>query len=37
MPVELLGFITPEQFNYLSGLAGITSAFVVLVIWSRGI
>lgn len=37
MPLELQGLITPENYNYLMGLAGITSAFVVLVIWSRGL
>ena len=37
MPADLVGLITPEQFNYLMGFAGIASAFVVLVIWSRGI
>lgn len=37
MPPELVGMITPEQFNYLMGLSGIASAFVILVIWSKGL
>ena len=37
MPAELVGVLAPEQYNYLMGLAGIASAFVVLVIWSRGL
>jgi hypothetical protein len=37
MPVELVGLISADNFNYLMGLAGIASAFVVLVIWSRGL
>lgn len=37
MPADLVGLITLEQFNYLMGFAGIVSAFVVLIIWSRGI
>ena len=37
MPAEFVGLITPEQFHYLSGLAGIASAFVVLFIWGQGL
>jgi len=37
MPVELLGLITVEQYFYLSGLAGVTAAFVVWLLWSRGL
>jgi hypothetical protein len=37
MPVELVPYISAEQFHYLSGLAGIASAFVILVIWSQGL
>jgi hypothetical protein len=36
-PAELVGLITVEQFNYLSGLAGITSGLIVWLIWSRGL
>jgi hypothetical protein len=37
MPTEFLTLITSEQYNYLMGLSGIAAAFVVLVIWSRGL
>lgn len=37
MPDQLVGLITPESYNYLMGLAGIASAFCVLVIWARGL
>lgn len=34
--VLILG-MTPENFNFGMGLCGIVSAFVVLLIWSRGL
>jgi hypothetical protein len=37
MPAELVGVLTPDNYNYLMGLSGIASAFVVLIIWSRGL
>jgi len=37
MPQHLVGLIAPEQFMYLSGLTGLLSGFLVLLIWSRGL
>jgi|LGVF01.2.fsa_nt_gb hypothetical protein len=37
MPVEFVGLIELQDWNFLAGLAGIISAFVILTIWSRGL
>jgi len=37
MPVEFVDLITTQDFYFLSGLAGLVSAFVILTIWSRGL
>lgn len=37
MPVEFVGLITVEHYGYLMGLAGIASAFVLLIIWAQGL
>lgn len=37
MPVELVPFLTVENYNYLMGMTGIASAFAVLIIWSQGL
>jgi hypothetical protein len=37
MPVEFVGLITPEHFNFLSGGAGMLSAFIILTFWSKGL
>lgn len=29
--------IALDQYNYLMGLAGLVSAMVVMIIWSRGL
>lgn len=37
MPTELIGLIEPNHYHALMGFAGVISAFVVLMIWSRGL
>lgn len=37
MPEEFIGLIMYEDYQFLMGLAGVVSAFVVLTIWSRGL
>lgn len=37
MPAQLVGLITPEHFMYISGFAGMVSALVVIIIFSRGL
>lgn len=34
--VLILG-MTPENFNFSMGLTGMISAFVIFLIWSRGL
>jgi len=37
MPIELQPYLTADNYNYLMGLCGIVSAFVILLIWSQGL
>jgi hypothetical protein len=37
VPLELQPYITPFFYNVLMGFAGIVSAFLVHLIWSRGL
>lgn len=37
MPVEMVSLLTLEQFNLLSGMAGVAGALVVIIVWSRGL
>jgi len=37
MPIEFQGILTVDNYNYLMGLSGLVSAFIVLQIWSKGL
>jgi len=37
MPAFFNGLLTPDNYNYLMGLSGLISAFVVWTLFSKGI
>ena len=37
MPVELVTYISAENYNYLMGLTGVVAGFLVWILWSKGI
>jgi len=37
MPVELVPYISAENYNYLMGLTGVVAGFLVWMLWSKGI
>ena len=37
LPDTLVGYMSLTQYNYLMGLAGIISALLISMIWSRGL
>ncbi len=37
MPAAFVDLLTPEHYEYLMGLAGIASAFVILWIWGQSL
>ena len=37
MPIELAPYITVANYNHIMGQAGIAAAFIVLIVWSRGL
>lgn len=37
MPVEFTDILTVDNYNYLMGMSGLVSAYIVLQIWSKGL
>lgn len=37
MPVELSQYLSQPNYDYLMGLTGVLSGFLVWLLWSKGI